>query len=144
MKNLTERWTQLRSFFFLFFLLFEKGLEKNYVLTEISYTFYTKTLLLLCISLLRSFIYRRGKTFQILLGATAPVTLKNQIKAIHFLSEKIVPLLKLFVVRPQQKSSQNKNHVYVTDSEYSACLLKKYSRIQHISQSGFVKRLVGL
>ena len=46
-------------------------------LTEFSYTLFTKTLLLFCISLLRSFIYRRDNTSQILLGATTPVALNK-------------------------------------------------------------------
>ena len=86
-------------------------------LTEFSYTLFTKTLLLFCISLLRSFIYRRGNKSQILLGATTPVTLnKNQIKAINFSSGKSVPLLKLSTTCLQEKSSRKKNHAYLTDS----------------------------
>ena len=114
-------------------------------LTEFSYTLFTKMLLLFCISLLRSFIYRTGNTSSILLGATAPVALnKNQIKAINFSSGKSVPLLKLSTACPQEKSSHKKNHAYLTDSEYFTCLLKKRSSLQHMSQSGLVKRLVGL
>ena len=108
-------------------------------LIEFSYTLFTKTQLLFCISLL-SFIYRRVNTSQIFLGATTPVTLnKNQIKAIHFSSGKSVPLLKLSTSCPQEKSSHKKNHAYLTDSEYFTCLLKKRSRLQHISQSGHLQ-----
>ena len=127
-----------------FFRFSKKDRRGIMFLTEFSYTLFTKTLLLFCISLL-SFIYRRGNTSQILLGATTPVTLnKNQIKTIHFLSGKSVPLLKLSTVCPQEKSSHKKIHAYLTDSEYFTCLLKKRSRLQYMSQSGLVKRLVGL
>ena len=50
----------------------------NYVfLTRFSYTLFTKTLLLLRISLLKRFIYRRVYTSKILHSATIPVTLTN-------------------------------------------------------------------
>ena len=32
-----------------------------------------------------------------------------------------------------------KSHTYFTDSQYSTCLLKKYSCIKHLSQSGHIK-----
>ena len=97
------------------------------------------------ISLLRSFIYRGSNTSQILLGATTRVTLnKNQIIAISFSSRKSVPLLKLSIACPQEKSSHKKNHAYLTGSEYFTSLLKKCCRLQHMSQGGLVKHLVGL
>ena len=125
-----------------FFRFSKKDRRGIMFLFEFSYTLFTKTRLLFCISLLRSFIYGRGNTSQILLGATTPVTLnKNQIKTIHSSSGKSVPPLK-----PVHKKiySHKKNHAYLADSEYFTCLLKKRSRLQHMLQSGLVKRLVGL
>ena len=144
MKNLTQRYTQSGPFLqnqntFFDFL---RGQGRNYVfLTEFSYTLFTKTLLLFCISLSKRFIYRRVNTSQIFLGATTPVTLnKNQIKviSIHFI-RKNCPSSKVIYCLPTKKTNHKKNHAYLTDSQYFTCLLKERYPLQHMLQSGHLQ-----
>ena len=107
----------------------------NYVFR---YTLFTKALLLFRISMLKPFIHGRINTSQILLGATIPVTLaKTQVNSIfiHFICKNFLPL-KLSTACPQEQSSHKKNYAYLTDSEYSTCLLKKRSSLKHTSQNG--------
>ena len=53
-------------------------------------------------------------------------------------AEKNFLSLKLYVTYPQEKSNCKKIHAYLTDSKYSTCLLKKCSRLQYMSQSGYL------
>ena len=106
-----------------------------------SYTLFTKTLLLFCISLSKRFICRRVNTSQIFLGATTPVTLnKNQIKviSIHFI-RKNCPSSKVIYCLATKKTNHKKNHAYLTDSQYFTCLLKERYPLQHMLQSGHLQ-----
>ena len=42
-----------------------------------------------------------------------------------------------FITYPQEKSNNKNNHAYLTDSQYSTSM--KYSRHQHLSQSGHLQ-----
>ena len=114
----------------------------NYVfLTRFNYTLFPKTLLLFRISSLKRLIYRRVNTSKILHGAAIPITLtKNQVKTIsvHFFIKKVT-FLKLSAVCSNEKSSHKKNHAYLTDSEYFACLLKKCSYLLDMSHIGHLQ-----
>ena len=88
------------------------------------------------ISLFKRLIYRIVKS-QILLGARTPVRItKTQVKTIYFnfIREKFNPSKVIYCLL-KEKSSQTKNLAYLTDSEHFICLLKKHSRLQHLSQS---------
>ena len=54
---------------------------------------------------------------------------------LYFWSIKIFLPFKLLTAHPQEKSKHKKNHAYLSDLQDSPCLLKKYSRLQHFSQS---------
>ena len=52
-------------------------------------------------------------------------------------SEKSLLSFNLFTAYTQKKSNHKKYHASLFDSQYLRCLLKKYSRLQHLSQSGY-------
>ena len=77
-----------------------------------------------------------SRYLKILLGAWT----KNWVKAISIhLTRKTLPPFKLNTTYPQEKSNHSKNHAYLTDSQYSTYLLKTYSLLQHLSQSGHLQ-----
>ena len=62
----------------------------------------------------------------------------TEVVLIQMIRKSFLPF-KLYTIYPQEKSSHKKYHVYLTDSQYSTCLLKKCPRLQHLLQSGDLK-----
>ena len=92
----------------------------------------------LSLFLLNYFIYNRVKVSQIFHGGTISVASgKNLVKAIsiHFIRKSSLSLSYLL---PTHK----KNHSHLTESQYSTWLLKKYSLLQHFSQSEHLQAIV--
>ena len=86
--------------------------ELRIFLTKFSYNLFTKTFLLLRISLLKRFIYRRVNTSKILRGATIPVTLtKNQVKTIsvNFIKKKLPSSKAIYGLPTRKIKSQEKS-----------------------------------
>ena len=86
--------------------------ELRIFLTKFSYNLFTKTFLLLRISLLKRFIYRRVNTSKILRGATIPITLtKNQVKTIsvNFIKKKLPSSKAIYGLPTRKIKSQEKS-----------------------------------
>ena len=113
-------------------MFFEQGLY---------FFFFKKKFLLFNIVLLKCFDYSRVKATQILRRAAISVTkTENQVQAISIhLIQKEFPSFQVITTNPQEKTNHKENHVYLTESLYPICLLKKHSRLQHLSQSGHLK-----
>ena len=110
----------------------------NYVfLTEFIYTLLTKTLLLFRISLLKRFVYKRVNTPKIFMVQQF-LSCLARIRSRQYLfisSRKSYLPFKSFTACLQEKSSHKKNHAYLIQN-ISYILLKKCSRLQHVSQNG--------
>ena len=63
------------------------------------------------------------------------VVLALKTLSIHSIGKNFLPL-KPSTAYPQEIYNHKKKYAYLTDSQCSTCLLKKYSRLQHLSQSG--------
>ena len=59
------------------------------------------------------------------------------VKVSYSFDQKKVSCLSSYLLLPHKK-----NHAYVTDSQYSTWLLKKYSRLQYLSHSGHLQTTV--
>ena len=147
MKNLIQRWTQSGTFFQKYFHFFRfstplptqlrtstgfiilgnSGLGNfvdvqhlHFFLTQFIYTLFIKTPLLFCISLFKSFIFRRFDTFRFSLMQQFLSRLLRTWSRRYLL----ISSGKISTACPQEKSSLKKNHADLTDLEYFTCLLK--------------------
>ena len=91
--------------------------------------------LLLHTALLKCFIYCEVKASQILHGTTVVACTKNKVNTISiYLIRKKFPSFQIIYYLHTSNSNHKKTYAYLTDSQYSTCLLKKYRRLQHLKE----------